>query len=401
MARKAELPNLAIETWLRDKHLQKVMSVLNKEGGEVRVVGGAVRNALLGLPVADIDLATTHMPQDVERLCEAAKFGVHPTGIDHGTVTITHGTGVFEVTTLRRDVATDGRRATVEFSGDWAEDASRRDFTMNAIYCASDGKCYDYTNGYNDILNRKVRFVGAADVRIREDYLRILRFFRFHAAFGKGSPDVVGLSASVALKEGITTLSVERVRQELLKLLVAPRAIQTLKLMAQVGILEFIIPHTDEWRVLKRLPADNLLRLFVLARDPGNLQDALRVSNVQAKRIAAMVGAPGITPNLREREQKALLYELGEAAFKDAVHLNLARSKAKLDSIEWHRLVELPECWPIPMFPVKGDDIKALGIAAGPRLGKILRDLEDWWLASDFKPGRQELLQHLRDKYGE
>ncbi len=401
MARKVELPSLANEPWLKDKHLQKVISVLNNEDGEVRVVGGAVRNALLGLPVADVDIATTHLPDAVMRLCKAAGFGVHPTGIDHGTVTITHGSGVFEVTTLRRDVATDGRRAMVEYSRDWAEDASRRDFTMNAIYCDESGKCHDYTNGYRDILNRKVKFVGAADVRIQEDYLRILRFFRFHAAYGVGTPDALGLAACVALKSGLKSLSVERIRQELLKLLAAPRAVQTLKLMADIGLLGIIIPYTDEWRVLQRLPADAVLRLFVLARDPGNLQDALRLSNVQAKRLNTMAGLPNISPALREREQKAVLYELGEEAFNDAIHLSLARSKDKRDSPDWRQLLQLPKRWSVPNFPVKGDDIKVLGIAAGPQLGKILRDLEDWWLASDFKPGREELLQHLRDQYGE
>ena len=212
MARAVELPSLAQEAWLVDPHLQKVMAVLSRNGG-VRVVGGAVRNALMGLPVADVDLATTHLPLEVIKLCKAAKFGVHLTGIDHGTVTVTCGKGVFEVTTLRRDVATDGRRATVAFTEDWAEDAARRDFTMNAIYCDAIGKCYDYTNGYADILNRKVRFVGAANMRIREDYLRILRFFRFHAAYGNGAPERIGLAACVALKSGLQNLSAERIRQ--------------------------------------------------------------------------------------------------------------------------------------------------------------------------------------------
>ena len=399
MVRKAEIPSLKNRAWLKDVWLQKLMAVLSEEGGDVRVVGGAVRNALMARAVADVDLATTHLPQDVMRLCKAAKFGVHPTGLDHGTITISHDRGTFEVTTLRRDVATDGRRATVAFTQDWAEDAARRDFTFNALYCSAGGICEDYTDGYRDLLNRKVKFVGDAEQRIKEDYLRILRFFRFHASYGAATPEPRGLAACIALKEGLRTLSPERVRQEFFKLLVAPRALPTLKLMARVGILDIIIPHTDEWRVFSRLPEDALLRLFVLARAPEVLAGTLRLSKVQAKRLQLLVNLPAITPAFRPREQKTLLYELGEEAYRDAVILSLARGKDKQENLAWRRLLALPKRWSTPTLPVTGDDLKALGIVSGPQLGRILRDIEDWWLASDFKPGREELLERVRTDY--
>ncbi len=196
---KSDLPSLRRAAWLREPRLQVVLRVLNVDG-VTRVAGGAVRNALLGVPVADVDLATTLLPTDVMAIAKREGFGVHPTGIEHGTVTVTHQGAAFEVTTLRRDVETDGRHAVVSFTDDWAEDAARRDFTMNALYCDATGKIYDFTEGYLDIQKRKVRFVGVPAQRIQEDYLRILRFFRFHAHFGKSLPDAAGLKACVQFK---------------------------------------------------------------------------------------------------------------------------------------------------------------------------------------------------------
>ena len=183
----AKPPRLDDATWLHEPRLQQVMAAILKVGEDVRVAGGAVRNALLGAPINDVDLATTMRPEDVMRVAKAAGFGVHPTGLEHGTVTVVNGARAFEVTTLRRDVETDGRRAVVSFTRDFAEDAQRRDFTMNSLYCSASGEIYDFTNGYADILKRRVRFVGKAETRITEDYLRILRLFRFHAAYGVGS----------------------------------------------------------------------------------------------------------------------------------------------------------------------------------------------------------------------
>jgi poly(A) polymerase len=387
------------DDWLKDPRLQELMRVITGAGSEVRVAGGAVRNSLLGEPISDVDLATTMLPGDVMRVCKHAGFAVHPTGLDHGTITVVNGGQPFEVTTLRRDVETDGRRAVVAFTQDWQEDAARRDFTINAMYCDFEGKLYDFTNGYADILRKKVRFVGDASLRIKEDYLRILRFFRFHARYGKGAPDRVGLAACVKLKSGLKKISAERVRQEMFKLLVAPRAVQTLKVMAGAGILKIILPYTEDWRVLARLPQDALLRLFVLARVPDELKDRLRLSNEEALRIGALSSAPQISPKFRDGEQKVLLYHLGASNWRDAVHMSWAKSKAKKDDLTWQALLDLPQSWAVPKFPLGGKDLLAAGIAAGPEMGERLQALEDWWVASHFALTRDELLKRVKDGY--
>lgn len=389
------LPNLRNEAWLQGAELQALLRVLALAGGEGRVAGGAVRNALLEEDVTEIDVATTLSPSAVIDACSAAKFAVHPTGIDHGTVTVVVRGMPFEVTTLRRDVATDGRRATVKFTDDWRDDAARRDFTINAMYADADGNIYDYTDGYRDIVNRRVRFVGMASARIKEDYLRILRFFRFHARYGKGAPDAAGLAACVRLRKGIATLSAERIRQEMLKILVAPRAVPTLKVMSQNNILKIILPFEDEWRVIGRLPPDGLLRLAALAKAPESLKAAFRLSNDEGKRISHLIQAPILTPKLRDVERRRLLYELREQTWTDAVALAWARSRAQLDDPSWRALADLPSQWQRPIFPINGKDLQALGMDAGPALGRSLRQLEDWWIASDFLPRRDELLRKV------
>jgi poly(A) polymerase len=369
------------------------MGVITDAGGEIRVAGGAVRNSLLGEPISDVDLATTMLPDDVMRVCKAAGFGVHPTGLEHGTITVVNKGQPFEVTTLRRDVETDGRRAVVLFTNDWTEDALRRDFTINAMYCDERGKVFDFTTGYLDIQRKRVRFVGDSEARIKEDYLRILRFFRFHARYGKGSPCPVGLAACVKLKSGLKKISAERIRSELMKLIVAPRAVETLKIMAATGVLKIIIPHTDDWRVLGRLPEDGLLRLFVLAKRPADLKERLRLSNDEASRIANVLAAPELSPKLKIAEQHAILYRLGVATWLDAVRVGWAKSHSKL---QWQSLLDLPQTWPLPKFPVTGKDLLAAGFHSGPELGGVLMQLENWWVASGFAPTRSELLKRIK-----
>jgi poly(A) polymerase len=358
--------------WLRAPALTRIFAAIRAAGGEARVAGGAVRNTIMGLPVTEVDLATTLSPEAVTRACESAGLAVHPTGIDHGTVTVVSDHTPYEVTTLRHDVETDGRRARVKFTDDWQADAQRRDFTMNALYCDEAGKIYDFTEGYRDSLRKRIIFVGAPSQRIREDYLRILRFFRFHARFGSGTPDAAGLAACVRHRRQLAKLSAERIRQEMFKLLAAPGAVPTLKLMAKLGILGELLPYTEEWRVIGRLPPDAVLRLAVLAADPVGMKERWRLSNSDARRL------------------------IGAAAWRDLVQLAWARSRASSDDPAWRRLLKLPDRWQAPSLPVSGKDLIAAGLAPGPAMGEALRRLEDWWVASDFKPDRDALMARLR-----
>ena len=307
----------------------------------------------------------------------------------------------YEVTTLRVDAETFGRKARVEFTSDWERDARRRDFTVNALYCDAGGKIHDFVSGYRDILRKRIRFIDDPHARIKEDYLRILRFFRFHARYGSGVPDRDGLAACVKHRKGLDQLSAERVHQEFFKLLVAPRATPTLRVMAKAGILKHVIPYKDQFTALARmgktdavlgLAPDPLCRLMLIAADPDDLKDRLRLSNDEGKRIEGMASAPVLSPKLREREQRIVLYGMGVQAWKDGVRLAWARSRAAANDAAWARLSGLPERWPIPALPVSGRHLMNLGFPAGPTLGELLRQMEDWWIASDFQPSKQELL---------
>jgi poly(A) polymerase len=401
MPRANKLPSLARAKWLKEPRLQQVLAAIAAAGGEARVAGGAVRNALMGEKVTEVDLACSLPPDAMIAAFKSKGMAVHLTGIDHGTVTVVQHGAVFEITTLRHDVETDGRRAVVQYTDDWAGDAHRRDFTMNALYADAGGKIYDFTDGYADIVQRRVRFVGSPSARIKEDYLRILRFFRFHARYGKGGPDAAGLKACKQLKSGLKGLSAERLRQEMLKLLAAPGAVPTLKVMAKNGILQQILPHTEDWRVIGRLPPDGVMRLFALAKVPLGLKDRLRLSNAEAARIEALHVASELSPKLTAKEQRRLLYEFGAQAWSDAAHLSCARSRAKEGDGAWRRLIALPTKWTPPAFPVKGRDLLKVGFVSGPELGAMLQELEDWWIASDFKPGKDELLERAKMQRGQ
>ncbi len=391
------LPSLAGARWLREPGLQAVFAAIATAGGEARVAGGAVRNALMGEALADIDLATTLSPDAVTAACVSSGMKVVPTGIDHGTVTVISGQRPYEVTTLRRDVETDGRRARVAFTDDWREDALRRDFTMNALFCDASGKLYDFTEGYGDIVRKRVIFVGSPAKRIKEDALRILRFFRFHAQYGKGMPHPASFAACVRLRRGLEGLSADRLRQELLRLIVAPRAVPTLKLMAKHRVLERILFHTEDWRVLQRLPRDPILRLAVLAAEPLRLRERLRLSNAEAVRIERLSTYLPPSPALRLKEQRIVLYQMGAEAWRDVVQVALARSRVALDDPQWKRLLGLPGRWSPPAFPMNGHDLMAAGLAPGPELGATLRRMEDWWAASGFGATKEELLAKARN----
>ncbi|MGE0239578.1 MAG: CCA tRNA nucleotidyltransferase [Parvibaculaceae bacterium] len=398
------LPSLSSESWLKDGALRRVFDALAAAGGEARVAGGAVRNTLMGEPVNDIDIATTLTPERIMKAGKKARLGVHPTGIDHGTITLVVGDKPFEVTTLRVDVETFGRKARVAFTDDWAADALRRDFTMNALYCSPDGKIYDPTKGYEDILRKRVKFVGAPAERIMEDALRILRFFRFHARYGAGLPDRDGLAACVRHRAKLKTLSSERIRQELFKLLEAKRASDTIRLMAARQVLKVLFAPAGDLSALARmakvdqalgLRPDAVLRLVLVAKDALGLRARLRLTNAETRRLEAIAHHAGPTPSLRERERRAVLYHLGQETWRDTVRLGWAKAKAPVSSAKWRDLLAFADQWPVPHFPLTGKDLMTRGLKPGPALGRELSRLEDWWIASDFAADKDSLLGKL------
>jgi poly(A) polymerase len=239
-------------------------------------------------------------------------------------------------------------------------------------------------------------FVGVASRRIKEDYLRVLRYFRFMAVYPNLKADKAGLAACIKLKSGLRALSAERISQEMFKLLVGTKAVSVLKVMASNGVLKNIIPYTDDFRVIGRLPANPLLRAFVLAKNPATLQQEWRLSNDQTKRIEALLDMPAPSPKLRENEQRRILYEFGPQAWTDSVSVAWARSRAPLGDPAWKRMLTLPKRWPMPVFPVSGRDLIDIGHAPGPAMGMDLKQLEERWIASDFKPTKQDLLESLR-----
>ena len=404
--------------WLQSAPLRKVFAALQSDGDEVRVVGGAVRNALLRRPVSDIDLATTARPEDVMRLARVAGLGAHPTGIDHGTVTVVADSNPYEVTTLRRDVETDGRHAVVAFTRNWEEDAARRDFTINALYCGADGTLYDFAGGLDDLRKRRVRFIGDPEQRIREDYLRILRFFRFSADFANGHVNTTGLAAAIALKDGVDRLSPERVRGELLKLLAAPKAADVVAIMDANGILPLIIGAHSDPNCLARLtaieaalgqPPDAIARLAALsansAAKAAELSDRLRLSNIESARLAAAATfEPAVDPARPEPAARAILYKLGADAFRRAARIAWARSGAPASDPGWRARALLPDRWKTPAMPFAGSDVVAMGVPEGPAVGHVLKSFERWWIAQDFPPEpglqQEQLNRFVREELG-
>ncbi len=368
-----------------------------------------MRNSLLGLPVKDVDFATTATPEQVMEMAARAGLKTVPTGVAHGTVTVIAGGTPFEVTTLREDVKTDGRRAQVRFTRNWEEDARRRDFTINALYAGRDGKIYDPLGGQTDLAAARIRFIGDARQRIREDYLRILRFFRFNAEYGRGEFDRAGLDAAVAERDGLERLSAERIRAEMLRILTAPRAEVALQVMADFGFLGVIlggVPRLDVFHALTQIelawdrPADPMRRLAALAvfveEDAERLSRRLRLSNNERQRLLACAGAASIRRLPSEAEAKAMLYRLGYQAYEDQIMLAWALSNAVPADRAWHALLVLPEHWQAPVFPITGANLLALGCEKGPVLGKMLEALENEWIESGFSLSREELLEAAR-----
>lgn len=405
-------PSLSSQPWLTGDATKRLFAALLKGGGEARFVGGCVRNALLGAAVADIDVATTVLPDDVAARLSAAGITTVPTGIAHGTVTAIIDRTPFEITTLRRDVSTDGRRATVAFTTDWAEDAGRRDFTFNALYATQDGAVIDLTGGLDDLKARKVRFIGEAKQRIAEDYLRILRFFRFHAWYGKGEMDPAGLSACAEARDGIATLSGERIHDELLKLLAAPDPVPVLRAMAATGIMGEVLPGALDIERLARLveleethlfrDADPLLRLAALiAGGPPErrqgLARRLRFSNAESARLVAIDRSDvKIISYLSIREVRRALYRLSPDAFKDKVMLGWAADRKQSNAPQWRALLALADSWQRPEMPLTGHEVLAAGVPNGPDVGRVMAEVEDWWIDSDFTDDKFSIIERLK-----
>ncbi|MGE5145791.1 MAG: CCA tRNA nucleotidyltransferase [Candidatus Eiseniibacteriota bacterium] len=388
-----------------------VIAALTARGAEVRFVGGCVRDAAIGRAVTDIDIATHDLPETVIDLLKAAHLKVVPTGLKHGTVTAVVKGHHFEITTLRRDVETFGRHARVEFTDDWAADAARRDFTMNAMFLGADGRLYDPFGGLADLEAGRVRFVGDARLRIKEDVLRLLRFFRFHARYGKGAPDADGLAACRELAPLLPTLSAERVRDETLKLLRASAPADILRLMAREKILAHYLPEARQFDRLasltelapERAAPDGLRRLAaVLDVDGAGARDVgarLRLSNAEIKRLgAALEHLPGFVLPPDTRALRRALYTLGAELYRDLVLLAWAEARARraADDAPFARQLDESAAWQRPTLPVKGPDVMALGVKRGPKIGQLLKRVEQWWIEGDFRATREDALAHLR-----
>ncbi len=382
--------------WLKSGPAGRVLALLNGNGEEARVIGGAVRNALLGIAVADIDIATTAVPDEVIRRATDAGIKSVPTGIEHGTVTLVLDKHPFEVTTLREDTETFGRKARVAFGRDWMRDAERRDFTINGLSVDAAGVVHDYVGGLADIAGRRVRFIGNASGRIAEDYLRILRFFRIHAAYGAGEPDRAGYLACIGGRAGLASLSAERMRMEMLKLMVAPGAAGAISAMADSGLLQQIIggvAYTGplaamiEVERMLGLPADAMRRLAALTvavtEDARRVATRLRLSNAETKALDSMGHRWWRLAGMDEATAKRRLYRLGPEAYRDRLMLAWARAGGA-DSGAWRQVADLPQHWSAPKFPLKAADFVARGIAEGPALGHVLTIAEDAWLAAGF-----------------
>ncbi|MFQ5785765.1 MAG: CCA tRNA nucleotidyltransferase [Alphaproteobacteria bacterium] len=386
-----------------------VIDALEAGGATARFVGGCVRDAVLGRAVGDVDIATPATPETVTRLLEAAGIRVVPTGIGHGTVTAVTPARI-EITTLRRDVETDGRHATVAFTDDWQADAARRDFTINALFCAPDGTLYDPCGGLDDLRAGRVRFVGDATRRIAEDVLRLLRFFRFYAHYGRPPPDAEALAACRAMAPLLAKLSGERIGGELLRILAAPAPAPVVALMRETGALAEVLPEAGDARALSELcalegdEADPLRRLALLLRDAdaGTVAERLKFSNAAKQRLVALTAPPvTLAAEHDAPAQRRALYRVGPDLFRDLVLLAwaeaLARAPGERDALAaaYGPMLAAARAWENPKLPVKGADVVALGVPDGPAVGALLKRIEAWWEAGDYRAGRKETLARL------
>ncbi len=408
------------QPWMRAPETLAVFDALRAAGGEARFVGGCVRDALLHRPVRDIDIACHLTPERVTAALEAAGVHAIPTGIVHGTVTAVVNRVHFEITTLRRDLETDGRRARVAFTDDWTADAARRDFTINALFCGLDGAIHDPFGGLEDLYAGRVRFVGDARTRCEEDLLRVLRFFRFLAHYGRPPIDPDAVAACRALAPRLTELSGERIRHELFLVLLAPDPATAVLLMRDTGPLAAILPEAGPVGRLRLLSWLETTALGIDGVDPDSVRrlaalldadragalavaDRLRLSNRQRGRLAALAEIPGdLHPDLPPRDLRRRLYRWGGETARDRLLLAWAGAMAEAPragpgvNARWTALLEAALAWTPTDFPLRGRDALDLGVPRGPRVGELLRAVADWWEAEDFRPDRTACLDRLR-----
>lgn len=398
--------------FLSQPGLMRIFDLIADAGGEARVNGGAVRNALLGEPVKDVDLSTTLEPAHVTQALQRGGVKVVPTGFTHGTVTAVAGGHGYEITTLREDVETHGRHATVRFGTSWEHDVRRRDFTMNALYCDREGRIFDPLGGYGDLAARRVRFIGDPRERIAEDRLRILRFFRFYAWYGHGRPDADGLKACAAMKDGLRDLSAERIWLELRRLLGAPDPVRAILWMRTGGVMEVVLPESAKWGtdLIPRLHAaekslgwqpDAMLRLMAVIpprpETAETLGARLKMSNADAERLRAWSTAriPASPPPELGKE----LYRGDPQAMLDRLRLERARIEGDAGAASQADVLEaaigFAGTWGKPDFPLSGRDLVENGVQPGPAMGRLLKQLEAAWVESGFTLAKADLLARI------
>lgn len=410
------------QPWMTAPETAAVFEALEAGDAEARFVGGCVRDGIAKRPVTDVDIATTSLPEQTVKLLEAAGIKAIPTGIEHGTITAIVGDKSFEITTLRVDVNTDGRHAEVGYTTNWIKDAQRRDFTFNALSATREGDVYDPFNGIADLSHGRVCFIGRPADRIAEDYLRILRYFRFHASHGRPPADRDALQACRNNVERLAELSGERIRDEVMKILSAPNPASTLLLMRGEKVLDQILPEAGEvgrlrtltWLTTRAVSMDSVindpLRNLAGVIPPENGQEAAqniahrwRLSNHDAVRLGDMLVPLGLEPDAPESDFRQLLYRIDAETFRDRVLLAWADDvaiearlpRARTDA--WIRLLEMADAWQKPVLPLSGEDVMALGVSSGPKVGKLLRSVEAWWIDQGFPDDRERCLGRLRE----